>query len=130
MPEQEFYLLEIAAALAAELGTGAAHVMGRQFFQTHLSGVLLNDLQHGAWREILTPDFAALAHCAKDLARANAGRVGPRVDGCFHPGGDRNCRATVKARIRALYLSMVFRDLTTSSLCLNPGFVYLNPGRS
>jgi Cytochrome C and Quinol oxidase polypeptide I len=40
------------------------------------------------------------------------------------------CRAAVKARIRALYLSMVFRDLTTSSLCLNPGFVYLNPGRS
>jgi len=74
--EQEFYLLEIAAPLAAELGTGAAHVMRRQFLQTHLSRVLLNDLQHCAWREIFTPDLAALAHRAKDLTLSNAGRGG------------------------------------------------------
>ena len=48
-------MLEIAAAFAAELGTGAAHVMRRQFLQTHLSRVLLNDLQHCAWREMLAP---------------------------------------------------------------------------
>jgi hypothetical protein len=36
----------------------------------------------------------------------------------------------LKPGFRALYLSMVFRDLTTSSLCLSPGFVYLNAGRS
>jgi ParB family transcriptional regulator, chromosome partitioning protein len=60
-------LLEVAAALAAELGTGAAHVMRRQLFETHGARVLLNNLQHGTWREILTPDFATLAHRAKEL---------------------------------------------------------------
>ncbi len=88
--QQEFYLLEIAAALAAELGAGAAHVMRRQLFETHRARVLLNDLQHCTWREILTPDFAALAHRAKDLPLGNAGRGGPRVDRCFDPGGDGN----------------------------------------
>src|SRR6202021_1352113 len=86
--EQEFYLLEVAAALAAELGTGAAHVMRRQSLKTHRARVQLNDLQHRTWREILTPDFAALAHRAKDLPFGNAGRGGPGVDRCFDPRGD------------------------------------------
>ena len=34
--EQEFYLLQVAAPLAAELGAGAAHVMRCQFLETHL----------------------------------------------------------------------------------------------
>jgi hypothetical protein len=84
--KQEFYLLEIAAPLAAELGAGAAHVMPCQLFKTHRARVLLNDLQHGTWREILTPDFARLSHRAKDLSLGNAGRVRR----CFHPGGDGN----------------------------------------
>src|SRR6202453_519073 len=95
MAEQEFYLLEVAAALAAEFSAGAAHVMRRQLFETHGARVLLNDLQHRTWREILTPDFAALAHCAKDLPRGNAGRGGPGVDRCFDPGGDGNRANTV-----------------------------------
>jgi hypothetical protein len=65
MTQQEFYLLEVAAPLAAELGAGAAHVMRRQLFQTHGARVMLNDLQHRARREILAPDFAPLAHRAK-----------------------------------------------------------------
>jgi hypothetical protein len=44
MTQEEFYLLEIASALAAELGTGAAHVMRRQVFEAHRARVLLNDL--------------------------------------------------------------------------------------
>jgi hypothetical protein len=90
MTQEEFYLLEVAAPLAAELGAGAAHVMGRQLFETHGARVVLNDLQHCARREILTPDFAALAHRAKDLPLSNAGRGDPHVDGCFDPGGDGN----------------------------------------
>jgi hypothetical protein len=82
MPEQEFYLLEVAAPLAAELGTGAAHVMRRQFLQTHGARVMLNDLQYGPWREILSPNFATLAHRAKDPPLGNAGRGGPSVDRC------------------------------------------------
>jgi hypothetical protein len=58
--EQEFYLLEITAPPAAQLGAVAAHIMRRQFLQTHGAGVMLNDLQHCAWREILTPDLALL----------------------------------------------------------------------
>jgi hypothetical protein len=84
--EQEFDLLEVAAAFATELGTGAAHVMRRQLFKTHGPRVVLNDLQHCAWREILPPDFAALAHRAKDLPLGNAGRGSPRVDRRFDLG--------------------------------------------
>jgi hypothetical protein len=40
--EQEFYLFDVGAALASELGAGAAHVMWRQFFETHRARVLLN----------------------------------------------------------------------------------------
>ena len=87
MPQQEFYLLQIAAPLAAELGARAAHIMQRQLFETHGARVLLNDLQHGTWSETLAPDFAALAHCAKDLPFGNAGRGGPRVDRCFDQAG-------------------------------------------
>jgi hypothetical protein len=88
--EQEFYLLEIAAPLAAEFRAGVAHVMRRQLFETHGARVLLNDLQHCTWREVLTPNFAALAHRAKDLSFGDAGRGGPRVDRRFDPGGDGN----------------------------------------
>src|SRR5271156_7241152 len=90
MPEQECYLLEIAAPLAAELGAGAAHVMRRQLFETHGARVLLNNLQHCTWRKILAPYFAALAHRAKDLSLGHAGRGGPGVDRRFDPGGDGN----------------------------------------
>jgi hypothetical protein len=55
-----------------------------------MARVVLNDLQHGTWREILAPDFAALAHGAKDLALGNAGRGCPGVDRGFDPGGDGN----------------------------------------
>src|ERR1700727_293929 len=51
---------------------------------------MLNDLQHGTWREILTPDFATLAHRAKDLPLGHAGRGGTGVDRRFDPGGDGN----------------------------------------
>jgi hypothetical protein len=90
MAEQEFYLLEVAAALATELGAGAAHVMRRQLFETHGARIPLNDLQNRTRGEILTPDFAPLAHGAKDLPLGHAGRGGPRVDRCFDPGGDSN----------------------------------------
>jgi hypothetical protein len=90
MTQQEFYLLKVAAPLAAEFGAGAAHVMGRQPIKTHRARVLLNDLQHRARREILAPDFAALAHRAKNLPLGNAGCGGPFVDRCFDPGRDGN----------------------------------------
>jgi hypothetical protein len=64
--------------------------MRRQLFETHLSRVLLHDLQHRARRELLAPDFAALAHRAEDLPLGNAGRGGPSVNRCFDPGGDGN----------------------------------------
>jgi hypothetical protein len=72
--------------LAAKLGAGAAHVMRRQLFETHGARVLLNDLQHGSWREILAPGFAALEHRAKDLLLGDAGRDGPGVERCFDAG--------------------------------------------
>jgi hypothetical protein len=65
MLQQEFYLLEIATPLAAELGAIAAHVKRRQFLEPHGAGVLLNDLQHCSRREILTPDFAPLRTARK-----------------------------------------------------------------
>jgi hypothetical protein len=62
--QQQFYLLEIATPLAAKLGAGAAHVMGANFSRP-IARVLLNDLQHCARREILTPDVAALRTARK-----------------------------------------------------------------
>jgi hypothetical protein len=79
--EQEFYLLEVAPRLRKSL----AQVMRRQLFETHGARVLLNDLLHGTWSEILAPDFAALVHRAKDLPLGDAGRDGPGVDRCFDP---------------------------------------------
>jgi hypothetical protein len=58
--EQEFYLLEVAATLAAELGAGSAHIMRRQLFETHSARLLLNDLQHGTWLEILAETLPPL----------------------------------------------------------------------
>jgi hypothetical protein len=62
--------------------------MRRQLFETHCPRVVLNDLQHGTWREILAPDFAALAHRAKNLPLGNSGRGGPGVDRRFDLGRD------------------------------------------
>jgi hypothetical protein len=55
--EQEFDLLDVAAALAAELGAGAAHVVRRQLLDSHLPCVLLNDLKDCTRREIKTRAF-------------------------------------------------------------------------
>ena len=40
MPEQQLNLLELAAALAAEHGVGAAQVMGREFAKGGGAGVM------------------------------------------------------------------------------------------
>jgi hypothetical protein len=61
--------------------------MRRQLFETHGARVLLNDLLHGTWSEILAPNFAALVHRAKDLPLGDAGRDGPGVDRCFDHAG-------------------------------------------
>jgi hypothetical protein len=77
--------------------------MRRQLFETH-GGVVLNDLQHCAWREMHTPNFAALAHCAKDPL-ANAGRGSPSVDRCFdrrNPQPRRRARMAVAFALEAL----------------------------
>jgi hypothetical protein len=65
MTQQKFDLLEIATPLPTEFGARAAHVMGRQLLKTHLARVLLNDLQHRAWSEILAPDFPPLRTARK-----------------------------------------------------------------
>ena len=78
--------------------------------ETHRTRVLLNDLQHRARREILTPDFAALAHRAKDLP-LGAGRGGPPVDRCFDLGRDSN-------RTKAISLS---GDVDNHPAVLAPG---------
>ncbi len=40
------------------------------------------------------------------------------------------CRAAAKSRTGASLFSIIFRDLTASLRHLNPGILYLNPGRS
>jgi hypothetical protein len=65
MPQQEFYLLKVAAPLAAELGAGAPHVMRRQFLETHGARVLLDDLQHCTWRKILPQTLPPLRTARK-----------------------------------------------------------------
>ena len=40
------------------------------------------------------------------------------------------CRAAVKSRTGASLFSIIVRDLTTLLRHLNPGILYLNPGRS
>jgi hypothetical protein len=90
----------------------ALAVLMDQLNQQYNDGVAALDKEAAA----LAAEYAGIAQEARKLAAVlpSTGR----------------CRAALKARIRALSLSMVFRDLTTCSLSLNPGFVCLNPGRS
>ena len=78
--------------------TSSGHQLSRP-----IARVVLNDLQHCTGRDILTINFGALAHGAKDLPLGNAGRGGPRVDRCFDPGRDGIGANSVS--VAALYLT-------------------------
>jgi hypothetical protein len=79
-------LLEIAPRSRQSLAQVRRMVMRCQFLETHGTRVLLDDLQHGTWGEILTQTLPPLRTARKIFPAVMPAAVGPRVDRCFHPG--------------------------------------------
>ena len=88
MTEQELDLFEIAAGLPAELGTGAAEVVGAEVLDTDLARCMLNDVPHGPVAQALA-DLAALADLPQQLPVLDPGCRLPGVDGMLSPRAGR-----------------------------------------
>ena len=87
MPEQEFDLFEITTGLSAELGAGAAEIVGAEALDADLFGGLFDHRPH---RPITQPpsDFLpALADRPQQPAFLDPGRGHPGVDALLDPDG-------------------------------------------
>src|ERR1700676_3139858 len=83
--EQQLDLLKLATGCAAQLGTSAPEVMGRDSRNANLRRITTEHLPHDFLAEALTSNRTAAIHRAKYVARSDAGRDGPRIDRYLHP---------------------------------------------
>ncbi len=89
VPLQELDLLEVPAALPAELGAGRPQVVGTEVLDPDLFGGLLNDRPHGPVAQTFPHlGLLALGDAAQQRSLVDAGRGHPGVDSLLAPYRD------------------------------------------
>jgi hypothetical protein len=78
--EQELDLLQIAAILATELGTGPAKIVRAEVFDSNLSCTLLDNRSNGPVAQLVADHLPTLRERSQQTAFLNLGRYHPGVD--------------------------------------------------
>ena len=73
MSQQELDLLKFAACRAAQLGAGAAQVVGRKAGNADLGRVVSEHLPDDLFAQVLAGNAASSAHRPEDVANRDAG---------------------------------------------------------
>src|SRR5271170_7455756 len=89
MPQQKFNLFEVAARLPAELGAGAAEVVGPEALDPNLFRRLLDDRPDRPIAQAVA-DLSALRDRPQQQAVLDFGRAHPGVDSLLDPDRDRD----------------------------------------
>jgi len=89
MAQQELNLLEFASRRVAQTGTGSSEVMRREFQDSDLSCVLLDDMPHHFFCHFISPDFARATDAAKQSSMSNVGGQQPIVYRLLDPSRHR-----------------------------------------
>ena len=85
VPEQELDLFEVTSSLAAELGAGAAEVVGSEALDPDLFGRPLHHIPDGPVAQALPDPLASLSNGSQEPALVDRGRGHPGVDPLLDP---------------------------------------------
>ena len=88
VPKQELDLLQLAARDVTQAGAGT-HLRG-EVLDPGAQGSRPHDMPNCLWRNPFAPNLVEPVYAPEDSACADAGSLGPFVDGSLRPGGDWN----------------------------------------
>jgi hypothetical protein len=90
MPEQELNLLQLAAAIVAQLGTGSPQVMRCNMLQACSLAATLDYVPHDILRDAFPPYLSPSSDGTKDPSLRDLGRSCPLIERRFYPYWNRN----------------------------------------
>jgi hypothetical protein len=90
MPEQELNLLQLAAAIVAQLGTGSPQVMRCNMLQACSLAATLDYVPHDILRDTFSPYLSPSSDGTKDPSLRDLGRSCPLIERRFYPYWNRN----------------------------------------
>jgi len=89
VPEKELDLFQFSARSMAQLRARTPQIMRRYMGKPEFSSVLFHNMPDDSFRYTVTPAFACPTNASEQSSGRYSGCSHPKIDGFFHPFGNR-----------------------------------------